>query len=168
MRRDSRLLARNSRMPLNLCVPFERRLFIGVSTILFAMACGATPSAGKQSRATPLTSENGSQMAEPGRCSRSSNPDKEISCLEHLAGGYQRQGEYAEAEPLLKRALTIGEETLPPGDPYVTQVLRSLLRDYFVQNKWADAEPIYERILEVPVRASEAECGGEHTWGDEL
>lgn len=53
-------------MPSNLCVPFERGLFIGVSTILFALACGATPPAGKQCQATSSTSENGSQMVEPG------------------------------------------------------------------------------------------------------
>ena len=42
--------------------------------------------------------------------------------LNNLALLYRATGRYAEAEPLLKRALAIGEKTLPPDHPHLRKV----------------------------------------------
>ncbi len=52
--------------------------------------------------------------------------------LNNLAGLYYAQGRYAEAEPLLKRALAIVEKALGPEHPKVAKALENyatLLRD---------------------------------------
>ncbi len=52
--------------------------------------------------------------------------------LNNLAGLYRAQGKYAEAEPLYKRALAIGEKTLGPEHPHVAMTLENyaaLLRE---------------------------------------
>ena len=44
------------------------------------------------------------------------------TALNNLANLYQATGRYAEAEPPLKRALAIGEKTLPIDHPYQAQL----------------------------------------------
>ncbi|MGZ9033716.1 MAG: tetratricopeptide repeat protein [Rhodospirillales bacterium] len=57
-----------------------------------------------------------------------SNPEAEGHChrtwpfVNSLATLYQDTGRYAEAEPLIKRAIAIGEKTLPPEHPDLMQV----------------------------------------------
>ena len=51
--------------------------------------------------------------------------------LKYLAGLYQAQGKYAEAEPLYQRALAIYEQALRPDHPFTVTTLKnyaSLLR----------------------------------------
>ncbi len=45
--------------------------------------------------------------------------------LNNLAGLYEDQGRYGDAEPLYKRALAISEETLGPEHPTVAQMLEN-------------------------------------------
>lgn len=45
--------------------------------------------------------------------------------LNNLAWLYHAQGSYGDAEPLMKRALTIVEKTLPPDHPTRMQVTRN-------------------------------------------
>ncbi len=55
----------------------------------------------------------------------SDHPDVATS-LNNLAELYQKQGQYARAEPLCKRALEIREKTLGPEHPDVAQSLNDL------------------------------------------
>ncbi len=60
--------------------------------------------------------------------------------LNNLAVLYYDQGKYAEAEPLLKRALAIREKALGPEHPHVAQSLEN-----------------YAALLRQTARANEAE-----------
>jgi CHAT domain-containing protein/tetratricopeptide (TPR) repeat protein len=64
-----------------------------------------------------------------------------------------RQGRYAEAEPLLRRALSMREKALGPGDPNVAQSLDDLAGLYQDRGRYAGAEPLYGRALAVRERA---------------
>ncbi len=60
--------------------------------------------------------------------------------LGNLAGLYQAQGRYAEAEPLFQRSLAIREKALGPEHPHVAQSLEN-----------------YAALLRQTARADEAE-----------
>ncbi len=76
------------------------------------------------------------------------HPD--VASLNNLASLYNSQGRYADAEPLLKRALTIQERALGPAHPDVAQSLNNLAELYRAQGRYADAEPLYQRTLGIP------------------
>ena len=69
--------------------------------------------------------------------------------LNNLAGLYQAQGKYAEAEPLYQRALAIREKALGPEHPDVANSLNNLAVLYRAQGKYAEAEPLYQRALAI-------------------
>jgi tetratricopeptide (TPR) repeat protein len=80
------------------------------------------------------------------------------TALNNLALVYETLARYAEAEPLYRRAIEIGEKTLGKEHPDVaTQYnnLALLLRD---QGKYAEAEPLYRRAIEIDEKA----LGKEH------
>jgi hypothetical protein len=112
--------------------------------------------------------EHALQSQEPTRCSRISNFHKEMSCFEHAWHEARREGNYSETELLLKQELAISEEHVPHSERRVTRVLRSLALTYLKDDKWAEAEPIYERLLQAPLPPLAAGCTGEHYWGDEI
>jgi CHAT domain-containing protein len=60
---------------------------------------------------------------------------------------YPRQGRYAEAEPLMQRALTIFEQALGPQHPQVAAALSNLATLYTDQGQYAQAEPLLQRAL---------------------
>ena len=60
-----------------------------------------------------------------------------LNCLASL---YNRQGRYAEAEPLFKRALVIREEALGLEHPDVAWSLNGLAKLYGNQGRYAEAE----------------------------
>src|SRR5262249_30712138 len=63
--------------------------------------------------------------------------------INNLASLYNAQGRYAEAEPLYKRALAIGEKALGPEHPTVALSLNNLAALYNVQGRYAEAlDPI--------------------------
>jgi tetratricopeptide (TPR) repeat protein len=70
---------------------------------------------------------------------------------------YQR-GQYWEAEPLWKSALTICEEMLGPEHPDTLSSLNNLAILYHSQGKYEQAKPLYQRALE----ARERLLGPEH------
>jgi CHAT domain-containing protein/Tfp pilus assembly protein PilF len=78
--------------------------------------------------------------------------------LNNLAALYQRQGRYAEAEPLFKRALALREKSLPSGHPDVGQSLNNLATLYEKQDRHADSEPLFKRALSIYEKAA----GPEH------
>ena len=73
--------------------------------------------------------------------------------LNNLAGLYDMQGRYAEAEPLFKRALAIYEKALGPDHPDVARALNNLALLYDSQDHYAEAEPLYKRSLSIRQKA---------------
>jgi tetratricopeptide (TPR) repeat protein len=51
----------------------------------------------------------------------------------------------AEAEPLLQKALSIRESSLPPNDPLIAATLNNLAEILRSQNKISECIPLYER-----------------------
>ena len=65
------------------------------------------------------------------------------------------RGQYADAEPLFERALTILEKMLGPNHPSVATSLETLAGLYRFQGRHAEAEPLYERALAILEKALE-------------
>jgi CHAT domain-containing protein/Tfp pilus assembly protein PilF len=69
--------------------------------------------------------------------------------LNVLAHQKHEQGNYAEAEVLLTRALEIDVKALGPDSPAVASILNNLAEAYREQGKYADAEQMYLRALKI-------------------
>src|SRR5450755_4665357 len=65
---------------------------------------------------------------------------------------------YVEAEPLLKRALSIREQQLGPHHPDTARSLNNLANLYHHQGKYQQAEPLYQRALAI----REQQLGPQH------
>ena len=61
--------------------------------------------------------------------------------LNNVALLYDIQGNYAEEEPLYRRALAIGEKALGPDHPDVARDLTNLADLYDTQGRYGEAEP---------------------------
>jgi tetratricopeptide (TPR) repeat protein len=59
----------------------------------------------------------------------------------------EKQGKYAEAEELTKRAIAISEKSLGPDHAEVASKLAYLASIYIKEGKDAQAEPLYKRAL---------------------
>jgi tetratricopeptide (TPR) repeat protein len=74
--------------------------------------------------------------------------------LLNQAGLYlNSRAQYADAEPLYRRALAIGEKTLGPDHPDVATRLNNLASLLQAQGQYADAEPLYRRALAIAEKA---------------
>jgi tetratricopeptide (TPR) repeat protein/CHAT domain-containing protein len=73
--------------------------------------------------------------------------------LHNLALAHQKQGNYAEAERLYRRALAVEEKALGATHLKVAQTLNGLANVYWEQGKYADAEELYKRALGISERA---------------
>jgi tetratricopeptide (TPR) repeat protein len=74
----------------------------------------------------------------------------ELAGLLTAAGSYlHRRGAYAEAEPLLKDALAIGEKTLGSEHPDVATWLGNLGHLYRTTGHYAEAEPLFREALAI-------------------
>ena len=69
--------------------------------------------------------------------------------LNNLAGLYDSQGRYEEAEPLYKRDLEISEKSLGKDHPSVATTLNNLAGLYYSQGRYEEAEPLYQRALTI-------------------
>src|SRR5262249_55667735 len=69
--------------------------------------------------------------------------------LSNLGALYEKQGRYAESEPLYKRSLAIREKALGPDHPDVAVILTSLAELYYAQGKYAEAEQLFKRALPI-------------------
>jgi len=69
--------------------------------------------------------------------------------LNNLAALYWAMGNYAAAEPLLKRSLAIREKVLDPDHPAVATSLNNLAALYRAMGNYAAAEPLYKRSLAI-------------------
>ncbi len=81
--------------------------------------------------------------------------------LNGLAVVYRDQGRYTEAEPLLKRALSIREKALGPAHPDVIQSLNNLAGLYQDQGRTAEAEPLLDKAKHLEAITTEAGRAGE-------
>jgi tetratricopeptide (TPR) repeat protein len=83
----------------------------------------------------------------------------EAARLMNQAGYYLRaRAQYAEAEPLYRRALDIYEKALGPEHPDTAMSLNNLAELYRAQGRHAEAEPLYQPALDI----TEKTLGPEH------
>ena len=78
--------------------------------------------------------------------------------LDRLGGLYFARGKYADAEPLLRRAMSIREKALGPDDPAVAESLVMLALNQYGAGRYAEAEPLLHRALAI----REKSLGPEH------
>jgi tetratricopeptide (TPR) repeat protein len=78
--------------------------------------------------------------------------------LDNLATIYRIQRRYADAEPLLRRALTLREKALGHDNPGVCRSLSNLVVLYEMQGRYSDMEPLLKRALAIRERT----LGGNH------
>ena len=69
--------------------------------------------------------------------------------LNNLAQLYDTQGDYAKAEPLYKRSLSILEKALGPEHPYVAKSLNNLAALYRATTRNMLAEPLEQRAAKI-------------------
>jgi CHAT domain-containing protein/tetratricopeptide (TPR) repeat protein len=77
--------------------------------------------------------------------------------LSAVAGIYQYQGQYHEAEPLYGRALQIREKLLSPNHPDVEAALSDLGTLYDIEGRQLESEPLHWRALEIREKAQPPE-----------
>ena len=70
-----------------------------------------------------------------------------LTSVNNLAGLYQVQGRYGEAEPLYWRALAASEKVLGPEHPATLRSVNNLAALYKSQGRYGEAEPLYWRAL---------------------
>ncbi|MFM7716653.1 MAG: CHAT domain-containing protein, partial [Microcystis sp.] len=71
------------------------------------------------------------------------------SSLNNLAGLYESQGRYSEAEPLYKQALAISKQQLGDNHPDTAISLNNLAELYRVQGRYSEAEPLLKQALSI-------------------
>lgn len=69
--------------------------------------------------------------------------------LSDLAGFYELQGRYGEAEPLLLEALDLRKRLLGDDHPDIADTLNNLASLYESQGRYKEAEPLYLQALEL-------------------
>jgi tetratricopeptide (TPR) repeat protein len=69
--------------------------------------------------------------------------------LNRLGEVHLHQRRYAEAEPLIKRALAIRQKALGPKNPDVAMSLHNLALLYKAQGRYSEAEPLYQQALAI-------------------
>ncbi len=75
--------------------------------------------------------------------------DPTARLFNHIALLSKARARYAEAEPLFRRALAIGESSLGPDHPTVAIRLNNLALLLKQTNRLADSEPLYRRALAI-------------------
>lgn len=70
-----------------------------------------------------------------------------LPALEALANIYRDRSQYAEAEPLYVRGLTMREAASGPNDAELISTIDSLAYTYFGLKRYTEAEPLYKRLL---------------------
>jgi len=81
----------------------------------------------------------------------SAYPDDPL-LLNNLGIALKARAKYADAEPLLKRALGTETKALGPDHPDVAAILSNLAELYRVQDKYEEAKPLYEQALGIEKR----------------
>jgi len=86
------------------------------------------------------------------------DPTDVAASLNNLAGLYQAQGKYGEAEPLYRKSLKIMEKALGTKHPQLASTLSNLALLYDAQGRYAEAELLYQKSLTI----TEIALGSEH------
>jgi tetratricopeptide (TPR) repeat protein len=73
--------------------------------------------------------------------------------MNSLAALYRRQGRFAEAEPLFRRALAIYEKAAGPEHPAAATLLSNLGQVLKVEGRYDEAEPLIRRLLAIHEKA---------------
>jgi tetratricopeptide (TPR) repeat protein len=84
--------------------------------------------------------------------------DDDASVINYLGIALHQAGHYAEAEPLLNRALAISEKSLGSNHSNTATSLNNLADLYVSQGKYAEAEPLFKRAIAI----SERSLGADH------
>lgn len=71
--------------------------------------------------------------------------------LNNIAVDYDEEGQYAEAEPLFERAISIAQK-IPVGIGLLAAALNGLGANQAEQGKYLEVTPLYERALEIHER----------------
>ena len=71
------------------------------------------------------------------------------TCLNNLAVFYRQQGNYSQAEPLYRQALSILQQELGDSDPGIRTIFNNLVDFYYLQERYTEAEPLCRRSLEI-------------------
>ncbi|WP_445173476.1 tetratricopeptide repeat protein [Microcoleus sp.] len=73
--------------------------------------------------------------------------------LNYLAGLYESQGRYSEAEPLYLQAVEIDRRSLPEDHPCLATHLNNLAALYKSQGRYSEAEPLFLQVVEIGRRS---------------
>ncbi len=84
--------------------------------------------------------------------------DDDASVINYLGIALHQAGHYAEAEPLLNRALAISEKSLGADHSNTATSLNNLALLFASQGKYAEAEPLFKRAIAI----SEKSLGADH------
>jgi CHAT domain-containing protein len=103
-----------------------------------------------EKRARAMRDRTGRQIQKQKQVTRP--PDVEAWDLMSEANTHVLQGQYAEAETLLRRALGIQEKALGPEHERIVQPLMQLARVYTAQERYRDAEESLKRALAIAER----------------
>ncbi len=90
------------------------------------------------------------------RSAKGEDAPETATALNDLAGNYESQGRYQEAEPLYKRAIGIDEHGLPAGHPDLARDYNNLALLYWKQGRYQEAEPLYKRAMGIEEKALRA------------
>jgi tetratricopeptide (TPR) repeat protein len=105
-----------------------------------------------ENRASVITLNNEGNSLQQTRTQGQAEIDEATGLLKK-AEEYYSQEKYAEAEPLLKRALEIREKALGKDHPDTATILNNLAALYNLQGDYAEAEPLYKRALDITEKA---------------
>ncbi len=86
------------------------------------------------------------------------NHPRTATSLNNLAGLYQAQGRYKEAEPLYQQALAIRQKQLGDNHPDTARSLNDLAGLYHVQGRLSEAELLFQQALAI----RQKQLGGNH------
>jgi tetratricopeptide (TPR) repeat protein/predicted ATPase len=73
----------------------------------------------------------------------------ELNQLLEMASRLQKNSLFAEAESLLRRALTLAEKEIDTNQPVVATCLHSLAQLLLQTNRWVEAEPLMRRAMTI-------------------
>ncbi len=137
----------------------SRSIFAAVAVVGFAVSAPVSVQTAYAANGTTTAARGAPDIATPmpsqsiEKSALGSENLEAASSLNNRAELYHRQGRYAEAVPLLERALAIWFETLGPEHPKVANSRNSLGHLYRQQAQHAEAERAYRRALTIMEKA---------------
>ena len=128
-------------------------LLIGFGLVLWLAGGRASAQAPSSPTAPPVApQERADQLkAKVAEIEQSAGPDDPAlaTALNDLAVFYFTQGDFASAEPLLRRTLTIRETALGADSLPTAQAINNLAQVLQERGRYTDAEPLLERSLNI-------------------